>query len=198
MKKTEALSMKQRELVEKSIGVVRWIIYTHIRVNETVFGLSYDDLFQEGCIYLCKAAETYDGKTAKFETYAKVVIKNGLLNYCRAMCAGYKRQLPLQELVDAGESNSTFLDFLSVEDFTDTAVSDLTAFDLLESVKEEYSGVARMGIEALELKMKGFSGSEIARLYGVAPNHVGAWISRAAEKLRKNERFFITLQRNHC
>jgi hypothetical protein len=54
------------------------------------------------------------------------------------MCAGYKRQLPLQELLDSGES-STFLDFLSVEDFTDAALSDLSAFDLLESVKEEYS-----------------------------------------------------------
>ena len=198
MKKTETLSAEQRELVEKSIGVVRWTIYMHIQINETVFGLSYDDLFQEGCICLCKAAKTYDGKTAKFETYAKVVIKNGLLNYCRTMCAGYKRQLPLQELVDSGESSRTFLDFLSVEDFTEAALSDLTTFDLLELVKEEYSGVARLGIEALELKVKGLSGSEIARLYGVAPNHVGAWISRAAEKLRKNDRFLMTLQRSRC
>lgn len=64
----------------------------------------------------------------------------------------------------------------------------------MESVKAEYSGVARLGIEALELKIKGLSGSDIAHLYGVAPNHVGAWISRAAEKLRKNERFLMGLQ----
>lgn len=60
-------------------------------------------------------------------------------------------------------------------------------------VKGEYRGVALLGIEALALKMKGFSGGEIALLYGVQPNVVGAWISRAAEKLRSNQRFMARL-----
>lgn len=47
-------------------------------------------------------------------------------------------------------------------------------------------GVARLGIEALELKVKGYSGADIAQLYQTKPNHIGAWISRAAEKLRKD------------
>ena len=44
----------------------------------------------------------------------------------------------------------------------------------------------RLGVEALELKVKGLSGSDIARLYGAKPNQVGAWISRAAQKIRKD------------
>ena len=44
----------------------------------------------------------------------------------------------------------------------------------------------RLGVEALELKIAGYSGTDIAKLYGVQPNHVGAWISRAAQKLKKD------------
>ena len=38
----------------------------------------------------------------------------------------------------------------------------------------------------MELKIKGYSGVDIARLYHTKPTHVGAWISRASEKLRKD------------
>ena len=76
------LNDAQRGLVAAHIGVVKWAIYEHISINEGIFGLSYDDLFQEGCLSLCKAATTYDGERAKFITYAQVVVKNGLLTYC--------------------------------------------------------------------------------------------------------------------
>lgn len=195
MKKATALSAAQQKQVEQNLDIVRWAIYQHIQVNETVFGLSYDDLFQEGCIWLCRAAATYDQKNAKFQTYAQVVVKNGLLSYCKTMYAKQKKQLPLQALVEQGEEDGvTYLDFLAVDDFTAETLSDMAAIGLLESVKTEYEGVARLGIEALELKIRGLSGSDIAHLYGVAPNHVGAWISRAAEKLRQNERFLRGLQ----
>lgn len=189
------LSTAQQQLVEQSLDIVRWVIYQHIQVNETIFGLSYDDLFQEGCIWLCQAAATYDHKNAKFQTYAQIVVKNGLLSYCKTMYAKQKKQLPLQALVEPEtEGGATFMDFLASDDFTDRALSEMSAISLLESVKAEYDGVARLGIEALELKIKGLSGGDIAHLYGVAPNHVGAWISRAAKKLRQNERFLMGLQ----
>lgn len=43
-----------------------------------------------------------------------------------------------------------------------------------------------MGVEALELKVKGLDGVDIARMYHTTPNNVGAWISRAAQKIRKD------------
>ena len=60
---------------------------------------------------------------------------------------------------------------------------------MLEYGKRTYNGVARLGVEALELKIAGYSGTDIAELYGVKPNHVGAWIARAAQKLKKT--FFL-------
>ena len=64
--------------------------------------------------------------------------------------------------------------------------SSLYVEQVLEYGKRMYSGVARLGVEALELKIAGYSGTDIAKLYGVQPNHVGAWISRAAQKLKKD------------
>ena len=60
---------------------------------------------------------------------------------------------------------------------------------LLQSMKQQYSGTIRLGIEAIEWKVKGFSGAEIAKMYGVKPNLVGAWISRASSRLKKNSDF---------
>lgn len=195
MKETKVLSSVQQKLVEQNLDIVRWAIYQHIQVNEAIFGLAFDDLFQEGCIWLCRAVVSYDHKKAKFQTYAQVVVRNGLNSYCKAMYAKQRRQLPLQALVEPGnEDGADYLAFLAANDFADSAVSDIVVISLLEAVKSEYKGVARLGIEALKWKIKGLSGSDIAHLYGVAPNHVGAWISRAAEKLRKNERFLMGLQ----
>lgn len=64
--------------------------------------------------------------------------------------------------------------------------SSLFVEQVLAYGKRAYSGVARLGVEALELKIAGYSGADIAKLYGVQPNHVGAWISRAAKKLKKD------------
>lgn len=65
----------------------------------------------------------------------------------------------------------------------------METLSLLESRKQDYSGIARLGIEALELKIKGNRIKEIAQMYGVPPSHVGAWISRSVEKLRKDQEF---------
>lgn len=66
------------------------------------------------------------------------------------------------------------------------SVGNLFVEQVLEYGKRTYSGVAKLGVEALELKIAGYSGTDIAKLYGVQPNHVGAWISRAAKKLKKD------------
>ena len=67
----------------------------------------------------------------------------------------------------------------------DESVTDTTAMAALAACKEKYSGVARKeGVEAIELKMKGYETTEIAKLYGASLDNVNAWISRARSKLR--------------
>ena len=53
--------------------------------------------------------------------------------------------------------------------------------------------MARLGMEALTLKIKGMCVTDIAKLYQVPPSHVGAWISRATSKLRSDSRFLKSL-----
>ena len=82
-----SLTKQQQELVAQNLPVVHWVICDYIHVNPTICGLEYSDLFQEGCVWLCKAATTYkDDGRAQFTTYAKTVVKNGLLSYCRTIC----------------------------------------------------------------------------------------------------------------
>ena len=194
MNRLTVLNDAQRELVAEHTGIVKWAIFRHIRINDNVFGLSYDDLFQEGCISLCVAAATYDGERAKFTTYAQVVVKNGLLTYCSKIGKMKKDTISISDFPPGadGELNNTA--GYPAENIYDAILSDAAVFRLLESVKPEYSGITKLGIEALELKVKGYTGAEIARLWGVEQNKLGAWISRAKEKLRENERFMAELE----
>lgn len=42
-------------------------------------------------------------------------------------------------------------------------IGQLDAASLLADCKRRYTGVARLGVEAMELKVKGISGADIAR-----------------------------------
>jgi len=192
MNKIEALDKKQQELVQSSLYVVKNVIKYHIYTDRNTIGLEYDDLFQEGCSALCRAAVSYDGST-QFSTYAGAVVKNALISYCRKI-SNRQKKVPFLSLDDpvsgCEDSSAAHLDTLVT---SPDPVKDVSAIRLLESVKPKFSGVALLGIEALELKIKGYSGAEIAEMYGVRPNHVGAWISRAAQKLRLDDQFTAEL-----
>ncbi len=71
----------------------------------------------------------------------------------------------------------------------DDLISEIDTLCLLNSMKKQYSGTVKLGIEAIELKVKGYTGKEIAEMYGVKPNLVGAWISRASNRLKDNYAF---------
>ena len=50
--------MKNRaeKLIEEHLNCVHWVIHHFIHVDPGVCGLEYDDLYQEGCIALWRAA----------------------------------------------------------------------------------------------------------------------------------------------
>lgn len=183
---------EQLLLVERHLYIVHWVIIDSIYVNESIYGLGYDDLFQEGSIWLCRAAVSYNNGLSMFSTYAKVVVRNGLISYCRLM---YRKQEHFERL-EIGEHGelTTKGDILESADYDKTHISMLETLALLESVKKEYQGVTRLGIEALELKIQGHRITDIAAAYQVPSTHVGAWISRAVKKLRKNEEFLASIR----
>ena len=56
---------------------------------------------------------------------------------------------------------------------------------IVQSAKKTHRGAVLKGIEAIELRIKGYTGAEIARMYGVKNNNVSNWISKAAAVLRR-------------
>ena len=187
MKFDFVLSREQQVLAESNLLLIDKVISWYIHTNEGVCGLDRDDLYQEGAAALCKAAATYDGTSAQFSTYATAVIRNHLLNHCKAVNAG-QRNLPAVSLDDCGSDDGRPppCPEPSVPDGVDELLGQTDATALLADCKRRYTGVARLGVEALEWKVKGLTGADIARLYSAKPNEVGAWISRAAQKIRKD------------
>lgn len=188
-----ALTDAQRDMVEANMDTVRWAIRTSIQVNEQLYGFGYDDLFQEGCIWLCKAAVTYDPEGgASFPTYAQKVVENGLRTYCRLMRSKERRSFSVSEIFDA-EADDRCAMAAGIRSFQEQ-LAEVDALSLLESAKQQYDGVARLGIEAMQLKFVGLSNSDIAAHYGVKTNYLGAAIHRAAERLRSNRDFLKSLE----
>ena len=181
------LTKAQQELVVTHLSIVHWVIHESILVNENVFGYGYDELFQEGCICLCQAAITYDVALARFSTYAKTVVRNGLYSYCRHLSFQQKRYTYFTE--DEYGDPAVEGNPVPSKDMFEQQYSLLETIDLLESHAQRYDGIAKLGIKALELKIQGMSVTEIARLYNVPTTHVGAWISRSTEKLRNDPVF---------
>jgi len=188
------LNDTQKNLAAEHTYIVEWAIYHHIQVNEKHYGLGYDDLYQEGCMWLCRAAAEYDRNQAQFETYAQVVVKNGLLSYCKKIYNEQKNVITMSEICSYSDDNIKDIADCAANNVYDEFVFDYVVSDLFETVKFEYKGVTRLGIEALELKFKGYTGVEIAQLWGVEQNHIGAWISRAKKKLRQNKKFISAFQ----
>lgn len=176
------MTKQEQQLVEEHLYLVKNIVLSTMSINETIQGLGYDDLYQTGCEALCYAAMRYNAERgASFVTFADVVIKNKLISHCRKVT---RIQAPILYLDTplADNSELTFADTL--RDENDHSLSDVETFYMLSESERHLKGISQKGIEALRLKYMGHTGVEIARYYGVRPNHIAAWISRAISKLR--------------
>ena len=179
-------------MVETNMDVVRWAIRTSIQVTEQLCGFGYDDLFQEGCIWLCKAAATYDPGGTSFPTYAQKVVENGLRTYCRLQRSKERRCFPVSEIFDTEADGRRAM--ASGSRCFQEQLAEVDALSLLESAKRQYDGVARLGIEAMQLKFIGLSNTDIAAHYGIKANYLGAAVHRAAERLKSNKEFLQSLE----
>ena len=109
---------------------------------------------------------------------------------CRVLQEDYlKHHISLPVQSEPEEDGLSMEQLSSADDTLDRLLEEQDICMLLQNCKRQYAGTARLGIEAIEWKVKGLSGAEIAKMYGVKPNLVGAWISRAAGRLKQNRDF---------
>lgn len=186
-KKENPLTVEQQLLVQSHLHLVDAVIHTRIQTNETVCGLGYEDIKQEGFLLLCKAAQTYNPERANLSTYASKVIYNGLISHCRRVNRQEAHISPVS-LTD----NPDRLDLQQSEQFKNQ-LAQIELRNLLDAYAAKYTGITRLGIEALAMKANGIGITEIARLYQVPPSHIGAWISRAKQKLKSNKQFMCDI-----
>ena len=192
MKYDFTLTYEQQTIVEQNLELVKRVIARHIKTNENIYGLGYDDLYQEGAVALCRAAATYVESPAKFTTYATTIVKNHLIDCCRAASARQKHLCSLLVGYDLTDDESPHaVPEPVVEGEADRVIDQIDTAALLAQYKAAYKGAIRLGIEALELTVKDFGKEDIARLYNSTPSAVGARISRAKKALRKNPAFCL-------
>lgn len=163
------LTKEQQLVVEQNMGLIGKVI------KDKVHGatISYDDLFQIGCIGLCKAVAT-DRGGACFSTYAYRLIWHEI---CDALIIDTRRAVreqPSEEPVllgtpvTRGETTELKLDLQSA----------------LRDARQGASLSVRKGIESLLLMDVGYSCQEIGEELGVSANVVTAWISKARKHLK--------------
>lgn len=189
MKNWKALNLSQQELVAENLNLVAKVLHFEIWVNTCVLGISYQDLFQEGCLLLCHAATTYEPGRASFQTFACTVIRNGLLSHVKKLAAQQRHMVTF----DGPQSTDGAMDFpespwqVIWPDHENT----VEMRSLLDSM--HYQGNAERGINALKLRMAGWAVSDIAAYYGVKANLVGSWVSKAIKKLKADTRFIESI-----
>ena len=69
MKRIKRLTADQQRLVEENLAVVERVLRFDVRASPCIAGLGYEDLYQEGCVWLCNAALTFDPARGSFASY---------------------------------------------------------------------------------------------------------------------------------
>ena len=163
------LSQSQQRKVEENLGLVGKVIKDKVHDPGRNSIYSYDDLYQIGCIGLCKAA--YSDRGGCFSTYAYRIIWNEI---CTALI--YANRRAAREC----EWNPELL----CQEQTPDEYSELDM--ILDRLETESSKAMAKGIRAVRLNAAGYSCAEISNIFGESAKCVTARISRTRKYLRSH------------
>ena len=170
-----SLTEKQRVKVEENMGLVGKVIGDCVHTLDKGCIYDYDDLFQIGCIGLCKAAQTdQSGHKGAFSTYAYCLIRNEIYTQLE-----YATRRGREQATDPKELPCAALD----EDL-ETRESCRELMGLLDQAEATATGTTAKGIRAIRMRIDGYSSKEIGELLGAPANHVTAWVSKARNHIR--------------
>ena len=167
------LTAEQQKKVEQNIRLVQKVINDKVHGPYQLGIYTYDDIFQIGCIGLCKAVATDKGGT--FSTYAYRLIGNEI---CDALIYSTRRQ--------ATELSSDTIPLVVEEPAVSIAdvATQLDVQTALKAAKQEASPCVLKGIDAMIQMAEGRSSKEIGNEFGVSANLVCAWVSKARKYLK--------------
>lgn len=166
------LNAEQQKVVNENIGLVGKVIKDKVHGAGQLGIYSYDDIFQIGCIGLCKAA--YTDKGGCFSTYAYRLIWNEI---CSSLIYASKRTATEYSTDPDLLAKGYPMEEAILDDYADIEV-------ILSKALQDTGGVTAKGIKAIHLIADGYTSREIGELMGASPNNVTAWISKARKFLR--------------
>lgn len=164
------LNAEQQKKVENNVGLVHKVIGDKVHGPYYLGIYSREDLFQIGCIGLCKAAATDKG--GNFSTYAYRLIWNQI---CDALIYSTRRM--------GAETPYETLPMLPEGTDEPTTVG----YDLENALKKAEADAppsTAKGIRALRLMSEGYTCKEIGQMMDAGDNLVCAWMSKARKFLR--------------
>ena len=166
------LTPEQMRIAEENMGLVGKVI------KDKVHGLGqpgtpeYDDLFQTGCVGLCKAAATDKGGC--FSTYAYRLIWNEI-------CDELARSTRLIQKEQGSDSIDAVVD--AGTGLRDT-LHNTELRHALQQAKANASKAVAKGITCLELSVQGYNSQELAQMYQAEAAKVRMWMTRARKYLQ--------------
>lgn len=148
---------------------------SHIASSFSLPAGELDDLCQEGRIALFRAAQSYDGNSSKFSTYASVCIKNAMTNWAKK----YGKNVLSESKSDCDEALDQKDVSASVEDMV---IADNLLCTILDG---KYAHLSKTERTVLEKKISGCSIEEISKEICKSTKSVENTLFRARKKIKQ-------------
>lgn len=168
------LTEEQRVKVEENMGLVGRVIQDCVHTLAKGCIYDYDDLFQIGCIGLCKAVQSdQPGHKSAFSTYAYCLIRNEIYTQLEYATRRSREQATAPEELPCAVRD---------EDLEQQEIC-RELMCLLDQAEKTATGTTAKGILAIRMRIDGYSCREIGIQFGSPANHVTAWIAKARKHL---------------
>lgn len=164
---------RESEKGGKNLGLVHKVINDKVHGPYQLGIYTREDLFQIGCIGLCKAAATDKG--GNFSTYAYRLIWNQI---CDALIYSTRRQ--------ANETTYDVTPYTAEQDDTDIELG-IAIDQALDKAKLDAPPSTVKGIDAIRLMSEGYTCREIGEQIGAADKQVAAMVSKARKFLKSRK-----------
>ena len=167
------LTNEQQLVVEKNLGLVGKVIKDKVHGVERLGVFTYDDLFQIGCIGLCKAAATDKGGC--FSTYAYRLIWNEICDALIQTTRVNSRELQM-------ETDYSCADPFCIQDKMENCELRAAIMEISAHAPE----LIAKGIHCLLLAENGYSSKELGDMFSADPAAVRMWMTKARRYLKKH------------
>ncbi len=195
------LSIEQQRLGEDNLALVHKVIKDKVRgVGIGIY--TYEDLFQFGCVGLCKAAYTdkfqyafnrenaFSEAKIRFSTYAYRLIWNEICTQLE-----YSTKVSAESAVDSETLVMYGVKKQTGHDDAEKADARISLELILAEAEKSASTTVAKGIRALRYMAAGYTSAEIARMMGVGSCHnITACISKARKYLKADAEFIKLLR----